>query len=197
MRKILISLTTATAAILSLSGCAALAPIEMLAAQKEQQNTSEAPVTSNAPETSVSSTSVAPPTGAPATKAPTSTREATSRSSSAHTKPSTERTRTVSIPADQKAVILDALTPIVRAHVTDPAKDKLTGKLKFDDDMKLRIITELLLNGTRVAPDSAAKEAAKKEFAKLSGTSEKYRFSELEFTFENNQLEAFVLYESH
>lgn len=184
MKKIALALM-ATVTAVSLSGCG-LSTISQLADAGKKSTDSAAETTSQASSTAPTSTS----TKSSSTKT-SSTKPTTSKSTT-----SSKPTATVKIPEHQKSVIKDGLEPIFKAHITDPNADKMTGKLKFDDSMKLTSVTEVMLNDKRITVDSAARSEASREFAKLAGEPEKDRFSELTFTFENNYLNVEAFYKN-
>lgn len=182
MRRIALAMLS-TVTVVSLSGCGLPAVVELVKG-KDDESSSSTSSEAAAPTTSASSKSSS-------TKS-SSTKTSSTKSSS--TKSSTEKTRTVEIPQEQQNIIFDALTPLVKAHVTNPNTDKMTGKIRFDKDMKPTSFALFKLNDKSITPDPAAKAEAEKVFEQLSGTPKEDRFSELEFTFSNNQVEANAYY---
>lgn len=183
MRRIALA-AMSTVTILTLSGCALSSVIDAVAKKDETTTSSEA----------------APPTTSSSSKS-TSTKSSSTKSSTSKTsstKSSTTRTSekeiTGSIPPEQRDIIMDALEPLVLAHVTDPVADTMSGKIRFDKDMKPTSFTLFKLNGKAITVDAAAKAESEKVFEKLAGTPKEKQFTELEFNFANERIEATALY---
>lgn len=188
MRRIALALT-ASAALITLSGCGALNVVSEI----QKLGNSDIASTSTTPTPTTTST-------AKSSKSSTSRAASSSTAkSSKTTEPSAksgEKTRTVAIPPEQQKIIKEALEPLVKAHVTAPSTDTMSGKIKFDSKMKPTSYTEFKLNGQTITPDAAAKTEANKAFEKLAGTADKDKFSELEFEFSKNMLETTVMYDN-
>lgn len=188
MRRIALA-ALSTTALLPLSGCGVSSIIDAVA-NKDEPTTIVDPVPSTSSE-APKSTSTKTTSSKPSSTKTSSTKTSAAKSSAPET---TEKEVTGSIPPEQQDIIMDALEPLILAHVTDTATETMEGKIRFNKDMKPTSFTGFKLNGQSVTPDPTAKAEAEKVFEKLAGTPRDKRFTELEFKFANERIEATALY---